>query len=285
MSRQSIIKAMAALSMAIASSPAIALEAGAPGYADPRIKTYVFDSAQVFRITAHFGFVTTIQFGEDEIVDSVQLGDSVSWQVDRLKRGDMLSVVPIERAGAFTNMLVTTNQRIYSFDLTARDAPFTIEDASVTFLYRFDYPKTWVEFEAELEVAATTMRSFEDVETKSKGKNTINRRYRASGPDHLKPIAMIDDGEKTYLKFDPSTPRPAVFAVGRDRTETVLNHSTLPDGTMVVHGVRGRLTLRGQGGVICIYNDERITEPKPWSLFGPSTQDHSFPNDKDKYDR
>ena len=285
MSRQSIIKAMAALGMAIASSPVMALEAGAPGYADPRIKTYVFDPAQVFRITAHFGFVTTIQFGKGEIVDSVQLGDSVSWQVDRLKRGDMLSVVPIERANAFTNMLVTTNKRIYSFDLTARDAPYAIEDASVTFLYRFDFPKTWAEFEAERNTASTTIRSFGDVKTKSDDKAIINRRYRASGPDYLRPIAMIDDGEKTYLRFNAGTPRPAVFAVAKDRTETVLNHSTLPDGTLVVHGVRARLTLRGPDGVICIYNDERVEETKPWSLFGSTSQDHSFPDDKDKYDR
>ena len=285
MRRQSIIKLLTATGMAIASSPAMGLEAGAPGYADPRIKTYVFDPAQVFRITAHFGFVTTIQFGKGEIVDSVQLGDSVSWQVDRLKRGDMLSVVPIERVNPFTNMLVTTNKRIYSFDLTARDAPYAIEDASVTFLYRFDFPKTWAEFEAEHNTASTTIRSFDDVEIKSADKAIINRQYRASGPDYLKPIAMIDDGEKTYLRFNAGTPRPAIFALGKDRTETVLNHSTLPDGTLVVHGVRARLTLRGPGGVICIYNDARIEESRPWILDGAAAQDHSFPNDKDTYDR
>ena len=285
MSRQSIIKVLAAMGMAIASSPAMALEAGAPGYADPRIKTYIFDPAQVFRITAHFGFVTTIQFGKGEVVDSVQLGDSVSWQVDRLKRGDMLSVVPIERANAFTNMLVTTNKRIYSFDLTARDAPYAIEDPSVTFLYRFDFPKTWEEFEAERQLAATTIRSFDDVEINSADKAIINRQYRASGPDYLKPIAMIDDGEKTYLRFNAGTPRPAVFAVAKDRTETVLNHSTLPDGTLVVHGVRARLTLRGPDGVICIYNDARIEESRPWILDGAAAQNDFSPNDKDTYDR
>ena len=285
MSRYSFIRAMAVVGIALTSSPTMALEAGVAGYADPRIKTYVFDPAQVFRITAHFGFVTTIQFGEDEIVDSVQLGDSVSWQVDRLKRGDMLSVVPIERASAFTNMLVTTNKRVYSFDMTARAAPYGIEDASLTFLYRFDFPKTWAEFEAERKIAATAIRSLDDVESKASSEAAINRRYRASGPDHLKPTAMIDDGEKTYLKFGAGTPMPAVFAVANDRTETVMNHSTLPDGTLVVHGVRARLTLRGPDGVICIYNDARIEEDLPWILDGAASHDRSFPNDEDKYDR
>ena len=96
---------------------------------------------------------------------------------------------------------------------------------------------------------------------------------------------MIDDGEKTYLKFSAGTPIPAVFAVAKDRTETVMNHSTLRDGTLVVHGVRARLTLRGPDGVICVYNDARIEEDRPWSLFGTASSDQSFPNDKDKYDR
>jgi len=285
MSRLSFIAAMALAGFATIPSPVMAMEAGVAGYADPRIKTYVFDPAQVFRIAAHFGFVTTIQFAEGEIVDSVQLGDSVSWQVDRLKRGDMLSVVPIERASAFTNMLVTTKKRVYSFDMTAGHAPYGIEDASVTFLYRFDYPKPLAELEAERKIAETKVLSFDDVTTKSPNKKTINRAYRASGPNDLKPVAMIDDGAKTYLKFADGTPMPAVFAVQKNRTESVLNHSTLPDGTLVVHGVRARLTLRGPDGVICIYNDARIEAKKPWGLNRTASPDNSFNNNKDNYDR
>ena len=256
-----------------------ALEAGRPGHADPRIKTYIYDRSQVFRITGHFGFVTTIQFGEGETVDSVQLGDHVSWQVDRLKRGDMLSVVPIERAHGFTNMLVTTNSRVYAFDMTARHAPHNASGGDVTFLYRFDYPKTWEEIEAERTVKAEaerqaaeerareaqTIRGFDEIEAKTNG--PINRAYRASGTEWQKPVAMLDDGQKTYIKFPLGTPMPAVFAVRPDRTEAILNHSTLPDGTLVVHGVRARLTLRSSEGVVCIYNDARTEPQKPRALF------------------
>ena len=256
-----------------------ALEAGRPGHADPRIKTYTYDPAQVFRITGHFGFVTTIQFDEGETVDSVQLGDHVSWQVDRLKRGDMLSVVPIERAHGFTNMLVTTNERIYAFDMTARHAPHEAGGGDLTFLYRFEYPKTWEEIEAERTAkaeaerqAATarareaqTIRGFDEIEAKAG--SPVNRAYRASGVVSQKPVAMLDDGQKTYIRFPSGTPMPAVFAVRPDRTEAILNHSTLPDGTLVVHGVRARLTLRGSEGVVCIYNDARIEPQKPRALF------------------
>ena len=246
--------------MALGSTSALAVETGSAGYSDTRIKTYVFDPAQVFRIVAHFGFVSTIQFAKGERVDSVQLGDHVSWQVDRLKRGDMLSVVPIENGGAYTNMLVTTNRRVYSFEMTARHAPY-VEDPSLTYLYRFDYPMTAEEFAQSRSRAA----NIDDVIARNDetGGSALNSAYRASGPKRLKPVRMFDDGEKTYLAFAKGSPRPAAFAVASDRSESVVNTSTLSDGTLVIHSVKARFTLRGAGGVVCIYNDALLDDADP----------------------
>ena len=36
--------------------------------------------------------------------------------------------------------------------------------------------------------------------------------------------------------------------------------TTLPDGTLVIHSVKPRFTLRGAGGVVCIYNDALLNE-------------------------
>ena len=249
-----------ALCTAFGSTNALAVETGSAGFSDTRIKTYVFDPAQVYRIVAHFGFVSTIQFAKGERVDSVQLGDHVSWQVDRLKRGDMLSVVPIENGGAFTNMLVTTNRRVYSFEMTARHAPY-VEDPSLTYLYRFDYPMTAEEFAQSRSRAS----GIDDVLARNDeiGGRGLNMAYRASGPKRLKPVRMFDDGAKTYLAFTTGAPRPAAFAVGSDRSESVVNTSTLPDGTLVIHSVKARFTLRGAGGVVCIYNDSLLDDADP----------------------
>lgn len=249
-----------ALCTAFGSTSALAVETGSAGYSDTRIKTYVFDPAQVYRIVAHFGFVSTIQFAKGERVDSVQLGDHVSWQVDRLKRGDMLSVVPIENGGAYTNMLVTTNRRVYSFEMTARHAPY-VEDPSLTYLYRFDYPMTAEEFAQSRSRAA----KIDDIvaQNNETGGSALNSAYRASGPKRLKPIRMFDDGAKTYLAFAKGAPRPAAFAVASDRSESVVNTSNLPDGTLVIHSVKPRFTLRGAGGVVCIYNDALIDDADP----------------------
>jgi len=251
--RNSIFAALM-IGSALVSGGACALETGQAGFSDSRIKTYVFDPGQVYRIVAHFGFVTTIQFAKGERIDSVQLGDHVSWQVDRLKRGDMLSVVPIENGGAYTNMLVTTNRRIYSFEMTARHAPH-VEDPSLTYLYRFDYPVTPEDLARSRNVHASI-----DEAAAPRSDKKLNFEYRASGPERFKPVRMFDDGEKTYLAFADGAPQPAAFAVGPDRTESVVNTSTLPDGTLVIHTVKPRFTLRGEGGVICIYNDTALAE-------------------------
>ncbi len=178
--------------------------------------------------------------------------------------------------------------------------PMMLAEAMSPSLYRFDYPKTWEEIEAERtskaeaeRQAATarareaqTIRSFEEIEAKTN--SPINRAYRASGAEWQKPVAMLDDGQKTYIRFPPGTPMPAVFAVRPDRTEAILNHSTLPDGTLVVHGVRARLTLRGSEGVVCIYNDARIEPQKPRALFrltaNRADTSHSFIRE-DRHDR
>ena len=245
------------VSAGFGSTHALAVETGFAGYSDARIKTYAFDPAQVYRIVAHFGFVTTIQFAKGEKVESVQLGDHVSWQVDRLKRGDMLSVVPIENGGSYTNMLVTTNRRVYSFEMTARHAPH-VDDPSLTYLYRFNYPMTVEEYAQSRNRAS----SIDDVAILNDG-SELNTAYRASGPKRLKPVRMFDDGAKTYVAFAKDAPRPAAFAVAPDRSESVVNTSTLPDGTLVIHSVNPRFTLRGADGVVCIYNDALLDDAAP----------------------
>jgi len=157
-------------------------------------------------------------------------------------------------------MLVTTNRRVYSFEMTARHAPY-VEDPSLTYLYRFDYPMTAEEFAQSRSRAA----NIDDIvaQNNETGVSALNSAYRASGPKRLKPVRMFDDGAKTYLAFAKGAPRPAAFAVGSDRSESVVNTSTLPDGTLVIHSVKPRFTLRGADGVVCIYNDALLDDADP----------------------
>ena len=250
------------LGMAIAfgpSSDVIAGETGIAGFQDARIKTNFYDPSEVYRVVSHFGFVTSIQFKKGEMVESVQLGDSVSWSVERLARGDMLSIVPLEEAARGTNMTVTTDSRVYVFDMVARHAA-SPDAPEMTFLYRFDYPITAAEIEAEATARAaeaTKIDGFDDViRTAQTEGDALNGAYRATGSPLLMPKSMIDDGEKTYLRFRKGSSHPAAFLVARDGSESSVNTSTLADGTLVIHQTGRAFTLRGRDGqTVCIFND------------------------------
>ena len=238
---------------------AVAGETGIAGFQDARIKTNVYDPGEVYRVVSHFGFVTSIQFKKGEMVESVQLGDSVSWSVERLARGDMLSIVPLEEAARGTNMTVTTDARIYVFDMVARHAA-SPDAPEMTFLYRFDYPITAAEIEAEATARAAEaakIDGFDDVlRSAETNGEALNGAYRATGAALLTPKAMIDDGAKTYLRFRKGSSHPATFLVARDGSESSVNTSTLADGTLVIHQTGRAFTLRGRGGqTVCIFND------------------------------
>ena len=248
------------LAVALGSAPnAIASETGTAGFQDARIKTNFYDPGEVYRVVSHFGFVTSIQFKKGELVESVQLGDSVSWSVERLARGDMLSIVPLEEAARGTNMTVTTDSRVYVFDMVARHAA-SPDAPEMTFLYRFDYPVTAGEIAAEAavqEAQAARIDGFDDVlRIAQRDGDALNGAYRATGAPLLTPAAMIDDGAKTYLRFRKGASHPAAFLVAPDGSESSVNTSTLADGTLVIHQTGRAFTLRGRGGqTVCIFND------------------------------
>lgn len=277
LSLSGIATALALLLSSIA--PAHAGETGIAGYRDARIKTHVYDASEVYRVIGHFGYVTSIQFEPGEKVESIQLGDSVSWSVERLARGDMLSVVPVDDAARSTNMTVTTSARVYVFDMIARHAVRS-DAPEMTFLYRFDYPVTAEELMArskalaaiETAEAARVVR-FEDIIARAKSTDKpLNTTYRASGAPFLRPVAMVDDGAKTYLQFPEGASRPAVFLVAPSGDEAAVNTSTLEDGTLVIHQTGRAFTLRGRdGSTVCIFNDRLmgLGAKKPPSISDP----------------
>ena len=242
------------LAMIAAAPAAHALDIGERSYHDGRVKYFTYEEDEVYRIGVHFGFVTSIRFEKGEHVESVQVGDGVSYKIEPLKRGDLLSIVPLEEERRVpTNMIVTTRgrngTRLYVFDIAAGHAT---SGTDTTYLYRFHYPAPPPD--AARDIAKADGAADVVAVAQANGRD-LNFSYRADGDDLMTPDMMFDDGQKTYLRFKPLSPVPAVFAVGQDRSEASVNTSVLPDGTLVVHTVRPRFTLRGRDGVVvCIYN-------------------------------
>jgi type IV secretion system protein VirB9 len=179
-----------------------------PGPGDPRLRQFLYDPNEVVAIQAALGYEMTIEFDPSERIENVSLGDSLSWQVTPNRKATLLFLKPMAK-GASTSMTVVTNQRIYSFLLTAVETKRG--DPNQMLRLKFVYPEPPAVL-AEVEPPPPPPRP-ED----------FNFDYSNKGSKALYPIRVFDDGKATYFQFDAKREAPAVFFVAPDGKEEMAN--------------------------------------------------------------
>lgn len=188
-----------------------------PGQIDRRIQTVTFNAEDVIRLRVALGYQVSLQFAPDERIESVAVGDSGAWQVTPNRRGDLLSVKLIQ-ATTRTDMVVVTDARTYTFLLDPADA----SAVDLPFVVRFRYP---------LEVVSPLPA------------NQPAARYTLRGDRAVRPTSISDDGQSTTISWAATQRLPAVFAVGSDGQETLVN-GLMRDGALVISSVASRLIFR-----------------------------------------
>lgn len=218
-----------------------------PAFADSRIKTRSYAENAVYSITGHFGFQTVIEFNDDEVIENVAIGDSAAWQVTPNRRGDVIILKPISKAPP-TNMTVVTSLRRYIFELTAK----SVDDAKpgeMVFVLRFTYPQQKQAAKAvEAELAAYTPPP-------TPRERAVNQNYSYEGDREIVPSQVFDDGRSTYFKWPEGAPAPAIFLLGKDEKESVVNHG-FEAGYIVVDRVAPVFSLKHGDFETLIYNDD-----------------------------
>ena len=101
---------------------------------ESHVQTIYYNPETVISLTGAVGWQMMIEFGEDERIENVAIGDSTAWQVTPNKRARMLFVKPLSRK-ASTNMTVITSQRRYAFNLNVG-----ARQARTPWIVRFNYP-------------------------------------------------------------------------------------------------------------------------------------------------
>lgn len=202
--------------------------------ADGRIKQFVYNENTVYRLDMHTNFISTIQFGKSEVVESIQVGDSASWQIIRLKRGDVISIKPLNN-DAITNMTVYTDRRVYSFELRAhRGAAGHRQNHN--FRTTFKYPTGVVsEYSG------------------SRSKRGQNFDYHLAGSAPFAPHEVFDNGKQTFFSFSDEGPLPAIFRVGKGGKEYLVNSRT-SGRQIIVDGVHKQWTVRIGAEALCVSN-------------------------------
>jgi len=243
---------LAALALLAAPHASRAAAAPKPGAVDPRIRTIAYDPDQVVTLTGYLGFQTLIAFDPGERIENVSIGDALGWQVTPNHKANVLFVKPMALVTA-TNMTVVTDRRQYAFELRARRlAGGGAGAASLAYLVRFTYPQD--------AAPATVVVSPPPPEPPQK-KNTA---YSYTGSRTGLPSQVFDDGRFTYFQWPESAAIPALFLVGPDGSESIVNYS-VRDGYQVVEQLAPRFKLRNGAEVTLIINDG-WREPGPGPL-------------------
>jgi len=215
---------------------------------DHRIRTLDYSDSAVVRLVGCPNFQTMVHFGSGEQIENVGLGDAAQWQVVPNKRADLLFVKPLV-AGAFSNMTVVTDRHAYSFELRSA-APEVCKRGDVVYDLRFHYNDP-------PPAAPAKPTPPPDPESLLPLPEKRNAAYTYSGDKDLIPMRAFDDGKSTYMRWAEGVPAPAIYAIGRDGSESLVNCATRGD-YVVVELVAPAFTLRRGEHAATLYNDAFI---------------------------
>jgi type IV secretion system protein VirB9 len=235
------------LASQLIASGALAEQALRPASSDSRILLATYRDSEVYKIVASYGFQTTIEFSEKEAVETISIGDSIAWQV--VPAGHRVFLKPQE-PNAVTNMTVVTSLRPYYFELGAKK---NSNPASVTFLLRFTYPDATP---TVLGVRTTNRPAA----LPAKKPSDYNFNYTLTGSREIAPLRVFDDGEFTYMQFKALTDLPAIFLVGKDKQESVVNYR-VEGPYVVIERIANQFSLRHGSDVACVYNRSAPAAP------------------------
>lgn len=213
--------------------------------ADSRMRKIAYDPDAVIRLEGCFGFQTMVEFGPDEHIENVGLGDAAQWLVSPNKRSNLLFVKPAYRT-SHSNMTVSTDRHRYGFEMSARDSQ-ACHRGNVVYSLRFTYKD---------EPAATVLAQAPapPAETATPPPEQRNSAYSFSGAAANVPMRVFDNGQATYFRWAEGTTTPAVYAVAADKTETMVSFASRGDW-LVVDQVAPSFILRRGNAAATLFND------------------------------
>ena len=215
----------------------------APGGGDPRIRVAPYSSNRVYRLYGYVGYQIDIEFARGERFEGLAAGDieGIAFKAE----GRHLFIKP-RVARLRTNLTVLTNRRAYEFDYSVSPGPPDPGVEQVIYSLRFTYPHPPAaavpharqRIAADLARGPVVPRNFD---------------YWYCGSPSLKPEAVWDNGVETWIRFGARQALPAVFVLGADGSESLVNFS-VHRGDVVVQRVVRRLVLRRGRLAGCIVN-------------------------------
>jgi len=192
------------------------------------VQYYDYAPGTVYTAVTSPGFVTTIALRPGETLLTAAAGDTTRWILDPVETGagdgrQTLLLVKPRKPFLETNLVITSDQRVYQLDLTSVDSP--IYHTMIAWRYPFGDVVLIRNQVAQAHAAheATAARGLDLAR--------LNFNYfvlKQKGPTPpWTPLRAFDDGRKTYIQFPPAvgvTEAPPLFVLGRNNDAQLVNY-------------------------------------------------------------
>lgn len=186
--------------------------------------------------------VCTVQLGDDEKVLNAAAGDTARWQINPAKSGkrDMAIVKPLQD-GLSTNLVITTDKRVYNIELKSRK---TDSVPSIAFWYP---EESLVQKWAKDEVAAAEQQRDNDMTTATMSADKLNFSYEIEGNarKYLMPVRVFDDGQQVIIQMSDDMKRmeaPVLFVLDATGNKKLVNYR-VKNGNYIVDKLFDRAIL------------------------------------------
>lgn len=227
----------------LCTGPALALDNPRASRYDHRIRSISYNTQDVVQLDTVIGVATHIMLEKGEHYVTHAFGDSEAYDF-AVKENHVFIKPKAEQAD--TNLIIVTDRRTYNFRLT-----FQADRKDATYQVAFRYP--------DVEAAkAAKRRRMATIEAGFRGKHgRYNLDYTMSGDRDIAPVNAWDNGVHTFFKFPGNRDIPAIYMVGEDGKESIVNRTTRGESSNVVmvHKVNARWVLRLGDRALAVFND------------------------------
>ncbi|MBZ8007134.1 TrbG/VirB9 family P-type conjugative transfer protein [Campylobacter sp. RM9334] len=255
-----------------------------PTKEDKRIQVAEFNANEVYEIKAKNGYISMLKFAHDERIINIVCGFLEGWSIKSdtnfifIKpqayiakaqeqtmvdsNGNLVSfsdnqdvVIQPNAKDWKTNLIITTNKRIYTFDL--------LLTAKLDSSYRVDFKYTDDIAKVNQLIANKTKLENEEKEIEQELNNiNVPKNYHFvqhvnKNSEDISVDYAYDDGVFTYLAFNTNKTIPSVFEYDKQNKESILNTHITKDNdytVLVIHKIPKQILLRSGDKLVGIKN-------------------------------
>ena len=243
---KTLVMAATIMAMAFHSGEVLAAESGGAVLVNPRGGAgYVQDAAnsqinsmvvfkyapnQLYKIYCSVGYLTDLALKKGETISFVGGGDTSAWTVETTTVDGVphIYIKPTVETST-TNLIVTTNKRSYQLILNTSE----FYNPMVTWNYGIE------------ETSALNFHNAKSIDGITGDVSTLNFNYKITSKTNGNLVAVFDDGEKTFLKFDKLPKRlPSLFIKNKGKKGLSLASYQVKENCYVMSGVADAIELR-----------------------------------------